>query len=167
MSGYKLFMHRCQGVLINIWLSAGQRSYCITFLHGPDWYSNLIFMALGLFWTSVCLCVFISILLMDRMNVFHKNNFPVDGRVGQFLILPNNWSLHTLARQYSSPAAHREWVRASLNSSPEKAPMSLSPLERSRSSKQLSKTSKHAPTSLLSASTTSAPTLPTLPKQSV
>ena len=39
-------------------------------------------MALGLFWSSICLVLFISVLIYDRMGGFaSKNKFPVDGRV--------------------------------------------------------------------------------------
>lgn len=44
-------------------------------------------MALGLLWSSVCLCVFISVLLLDKMGAFaSKNRFPVNGRVGSLAI---------------------------------------------------------------------------------
>ena len=41
-------------------------------------------MAIGIFWSLICLCVFISVLVYDkRMGGFvSKNKFPVDGRVG-------------------------------------------------------------------------------------
>ena len=41
-----------------------------------------ILMALGLFWSSVCLCVFVSVFIYDRMGGFQsKNRFPVNGKV--------------------------------------------------------------------------------------
>lgn len=43
-------------------------------------------MALGLVWSSVCLCLFVSILIYDRMGGFQsKNRFPVNGRVNSFI----------------------------------------------------------------------------------
>lgn len=39
-------------------------------------------MALGLVWSSVCLCLFVSVLIYDRMGGFQsKNQFPVKGKV--------------------------------------------------------------------------------------
>lgn len=39
-------------------------------------------MALGLVWSSVCLCLFVSVLIYDRMGGFQsKNQFPVNGKV--------------------------------------------------------------------------------------
>lgn len=39
-------------------------------------------MALGLVWSSVLLCLFVSILIYDRMGGFQsKNRFPVNGKV--------------------------------------------------------------------------------------
>ena len=39
-------------------------------------------MALGLFWALICLVIFLSLLLFDKMGGFtSKNKFPVDGRV--------------------------------------------------------------------------------------
>lgn len=39
-------------------------------------------MALGLFWASICLCVFVAVLALDIMGLFStKNYFEVDGRV--------------------------------------------------------------------------------------
>lgn len=38
-------------------------------------------MALGLVWSSVCLCLFVSVLIYDRMGGFQsKNHFPVNGK---------------------------------------------------------------------------------------
>ena len=44
-------------------------------------------MAFGLDWTSVCLCILISVLIMDRMGLFNKNHFPVESRVKQSLLM--------------------------------------------------------------------------------
>lgn len=39
-------------------------------------------MALGLAWSSVLLCLFVSVLIYDRMGGFQsKNRFPVNGKV--------------------------------------------------------------------------------------
>jgi len=39
-------------------------------------------MALGIFWTSICFCVFVSLLIADRMGYFtRRNHFLVEGRV--------------------------------------------------------------------------------------
>lgn len=39
-------------------------------------------MAIGLFWATVCLCMFLSVLALDIMGFFsRKNHFEVDGRV--------------------------------------------------------------------------------------
>ncbi len=57
-------------------------------------------MALGLIWSSICLCAFVSILLLDRMGAFSsKNKFPVDGRVGVLCPLNRKWSLMRNGRQ--------------------------------------------------------------------
>lgn len=43
-------------------------------------------MAIGFFWTSVCLCVFVAILALDIMGLFsRKNHFDVNGKVLQAL----------------------------------------------------------------------------------
>lgn len=39
-------------------------------------------MALGLYWASVCLCIFLAVLAADIMGLFSsKNYFDVEGRV--------------------------------------------------------------------------------------
>ena len=39
-------------------------------------------MALGFFWASVSLAVFLSALILDKMGILsRKNHFPVEGRV--------------------------------------------------------------------------------------
>lgn len=39
-------------------------------------------MALGLVWSSICLCIFVSVLTYDKMGGFQsKNQFPVAGKV--------------------------------------------------------------------------------------
>lgn len=39
-------------------------------------------MALGLYWATVCLCIFLAVLALDIMGFFtRKNHFEVDGRV--------------------------------------------------------------------------------------
>jgi 3-dehydrosphinganine reductase len=41
-------------------------------------------MALGFYWATGALCVFIAVLAADIMGVFSsKNHFEIDGRVGQ------------------------------------------------------------------------------------
>ena len=51
-------------------------------------------MAIGLFWSSICLSVFVSLFLIGRMGGFSsKNEFPVDGRVGLRELLARNNSL--------------------------------------------------------------------------
>jgi len=82
-------------------------------------------MALGLFWSSICLCVFVSILLLDRMGVFSgKNKFPVDGRVGLLYLLPRNRSLIRNGRQLLLPEGRRAWDVALHDSWPPKEPTS-------------------------------------------
>ena len=39
-------------------------------------------MAVGFFWATVCLCIFVTILALDIMGFFsRKNHFEVEGRV--------------------------------------------------------------------------------------
>lgn len=43
-------------------------------------------MALGLYWATACLCLFLAVLAADIMGFFSKkNHFEVDGRVGKSL----------------------------------------------------------------------------------
>ncbi len=81
-------------------------------------------MALGLVLSSICLCAFVSILLLDRMGAFSsKNKFPVDGRVGVLYPLNRKWSLMRNGRQLFSPEGRRAWGVASHDYWPLKEPM--------------------------------------------
>jgi hypothetical protein len=81
-------------------------------------------MALGLIWSSICLCTFVSILLLDRMGAFtSKNKFPVDGRVGILYLLIRNRSLMRNGRQLFLPEGRRAWDVASHDCWPLKEPM--------------------------------------------
>lgn len=81
-------------------------------------------MALGLIWSSICLCAFISVLLLDRMGAFSsKNKFPVNGRVGILYLLIGTLSLIRNGRQLSSREGRRAWDAASHDCWPQKEPM--------------------------------------------
>lgn len=52
-------------------------------------------MAIGFFWTSLLLCVFLTILAADKMGMFRTvNHFPVDGRV-------------STSKEYSNTVMHK------------------------------------------------------------
>ena len=57
-------------------------------------------MALGFFWASIALLVFLAVLSLDIMGFFsRKNHFPVDGRVGGKFTTPISLSSANLLSQ--------------------------------------------------------------------
>lgn len=45
-------------------------------------------MALGVYWATLSLCLFLVVLMLDRMGFFsRKNHLEVDGRVGEARIV--------------------------------------------------------------------------------
>ena len=84
-------------------------------------------MAIGLFWSSICLVIFVSILVYDRMGGFlSKNKFPVDGRVRSENREDKGCPSNRTPRPLSSPEALKAWAGVWQDYSQAKGPMSWS-----------------------------------------
>lgn len=82
-------------------------------------------MAIGFFWATVCLCLFVTILALDIMGFFSwKNHFEVDGRVSEQLLDTRSGYILTVFRRPLSLEARRAWAEGSGNCSLRKAPTS-------------------------------------------
>ena len=83
-------------------------------------------MALGVYWATICLCLLLAVLSLDRMGYFSKNHFHVDGRVGGEYARSENAETDGIDRLSSLQEAHKEWAAVSENCWHRKEQMLLS-----------------------------------------